>query len=246
MLEHWLKRKHWVELEDLPGFPATLRRYRQEYLQILSGFAPSFFSNFVSRLHWAMQTCAERRIVDLFPGSGGLLATVARLMQTQERYPVEVVSVPQGAIGSKEVPEDQPGFRLLCNRLHHFRPTQAKQIMNDAVKDGQGIAVLEVVSRSFSGLLMVVSAVLLLFIVTPFIRPFEWKRVLLTYVLPFIPLAVLWDGFVSCFRVYSPSEMEELIAQHRNGIYQWEIGFISVKRGPTFRYLIGYPRKNSR
>ena len=32
---------------------------------------------------------------------------------------------------------------------------------------------------------------------TPFVRPFRWSRLLFTYVIPLIPLLVLFDGTVS-------------------------------------------------
>jgi hypothetical protein len=37
----------------------------------------------------------------------------------------------------------------------------------------------------------------------PLIRPFRWSRILLTYLLPLIPLLALIDGTVSMLRIYS-------------------------------------------
>ena len=44
-------------------------------------------------------------------------------------------------------------------------------------------------------------------ILTPRMRPFRWSRLLLTYLLPLIPLVVLWDGLVSCCRTRTPQEL---------------------------------------
>ncbi len=44
-------------------------------------------------------------------------------------------------------------------------------------------------------------------LVTPFIRPFRWSRLVFTYVIPVLPLLIVFDGIVSCLRVYSPDEL---------------------------------------
>ena len=88
--------------------------------------------------------------------------------------------------------------------------------------------------------------VLLLFLGTPWIRPFRWSRLLWTFLIPIIPAVLLFDGVVSCLRAYSPQELEEVIgklnvSEQRNQ-YRWEIGECGggISRSPV-TYLIGYP-----
>ena len=52
-----------------------------------------------------------------------------------------------------------------------------------------------------------------LWIATPFIRPFRWRRLFWTYVVPLVPLTCWWDGLVSQFRAYTPSELEDLASR---------------------------------
>jgi hypothetical protein len=68
-------------------------------------------------------------------------------------------------------------------------------------------------------------------LVTPFIRPFKIGRIVFTYLIPLVPIFVLWDGLVSCFRTYSVREMQ-VIVQSLEGMekYNWEIN--KVKSGP--------------
>ena len=78
-------------------------------------------------------------------------------------------------------------------------------------------------------------------ILTPTMRPFRWSRLLLTYLLPLIPLVVLWDGIVSCFRTRTP---EELLALTRSfPQYAWQAGYAG-DRGTWLPsvYLIGRPK----
>jgi hypothetical protein len=74
---------------------------------------------------------------------------------------------------------------------------------------------------------------------TPFIRPFKIGRIIFTYLIPIVPLFVLWYGIVSSLRTYSVKEMKELF-RNLNGTetYNWEIN--KVKSGPSvILYLVG-------
>ncbi len=264
MLENWMSRKHLLELEDQAWFPAFLRGYLQDYLQFMANLSTKPFSIFANRLHWAMQSYGETRIVDLCSGSGGPVESIVTLMQKQERYDVTVhltdlypnakamrereKANPRvvgffAPVDATSVPAALPGFRLMCNSFHHFDPHDAQKILGNAVENGQGIAVVELVSRSAFGFVSAWFGALTQFFTTPFMRPFSLGRLFFTYVVPIVPLATLWDGTVSCLRVYSPAEMEELILPYRNSDFQWEIGKVPTGMGPALNYLIGYPRK---
>ena len=46
----------------------------------------------------------------------------------------------------------------------------------------------------------------------PACPPFRWSRLLWTYLVPVIPLVLLFDGIVSCLRSYRPDELLKLVA----------------------------------
>ena len=78
------------------------------------------------------------------------------------------------------------------------------------------------------------------------IRPFRWSRLFYTYVLPIIPLVLLFDGLVSCLRTYQPRELRELIEGVAAPEYRWETGEQSgTFAGLPITYLVGYPRERS-
>jgi hypothetical protein len=84
---------------------------------------------------------------------------------------------------------------------------------------------------------------LIVLFVTPFVRPLRPGRFLFTYVIPLLPLAIWWDGMVSLLRLYTPPELEALVA-HVPGheAYAWQIGHAREGRGPKLIYLVGVPR----
>ncbi|HXM61951.1 MAG TPA: hypothetical protein VN950_13935, partial [Terriglobales bacterium] len=75
------------------------------------------------------------------------------------------------------------------------------------------------------------------------IRPFRWSRLLWTYLIPVIPLVLLFDGVVSCLRTYRPQELREMVEKLKppSCQYQWEIGELAGGKMPV-TYLIGYPK----
>jgi hypothetical protein len=62
-----------------------------------------------------------------------------------------------------------------------------------------------------------------------------------TYVIPIIPLVLLFDGVVSCLRTYRPQELREIVEKLRSCQYNWEVGELAGRRAPV-TYLIGYPK----
>ena len=68
------------------------------------------------------------------------------------------------------------------------------------------------------------------------------KRLLWTYLVPIIPLVLLFDGVVSCLRTYRLQELREMTKKLYGIEYQWEMGEHSKVSGqPPISYLIGHP-----
>lgn len=258
-------RMHLFELEDQAWFPALIRDAGTAYLGLvvrLMGQARPL----VPKLREVLERSGECHIVDLCSGSAGPLPGVLEELTAQglevtatltDVYP-NLASLERACAGSEgrfnfvrepvdacDVPKSLSGLRTLFNALHHFRPAAARSILQSAVDDGQPIGVFEIVGRhplQLFGMLFVALPVMLC---VPFLRPFRWSWLLLTYVIPVIPLFVMWDGLVSCLRVYSPGELHELLAGLEGAErFEWEIGRIGLPPGPLqATYLIGTPRR---
>jgi hypothetical protein len=96
------------------------------------------------------------------------------------------------------------------------------------------------VERSVLGLAGVLLSPLLVWLVTPFLRPVSPARLACPYLLPIAPLLVLWDGVVSVLRRYRP---DELLALCRDlpGSLEWRVER-SRRHGPAATFLVGTPR----
>src|SRR5215510_2499282 len=224
----------------------------QDHLTLMGNLSAPAYEAFVKKLKEAMERLGQRELLDLCSGGGGPVRTILRLLRSQgleararlsDLFPnvaayrqleQETNGAIQGIaypIDATNVPTELSGFRLVANGFHHFRPPEAVRVLADAVTKRQGIAVIEMVNRSVLAFLSIVVGLVLVLIVTPFLKPFRVSRLIFTYLVPLVPLCLLWDGVVSCLRVYSPVELRELVSQLDVNDYEWDIGKIRIGPG---------------
>jgi hypothetical protein len=175
-------------------------------------------------------------LTDKFPN----LAAFAHLA-SQHGDDIDFVADP---VEAASVPDNLPGLRTMFNAFHHFAPGEARSVLESAVEARQPIAIFEISERSLPMILLVMFTPLFVALATPFIRPFSWKRLFWTYVIPVIPLTCWWDGMVSQLRAYRIAELLELTAGL--AAYRWQAGRIGVKGMPGHvTHLLGMPRSPS-
>lgn len=211
----------------------------------------------------ALDDSGAARIVDLCSGAGGPLVPILREWAAEGRvvpavltdlYPhTDVAATDDGLcryrsepVDATAVPQDLIGLRTLFNGLHHFRPNQAKAVLADAVRASQPVAVFEVADRTLLAILPLVLVPLFVLLMTPFIRPFRWSRLLWTYLIPVLPLAILFDGVVSYLRAYTPEELIQMALEVEPKAYLWQAGYQKIPKLPgRMTYLTGIPSLNS-
>jgi hypothetical protein len=254
-----VRRRQLFELEDQPWFPAVVRDLATDYLQFLQTHfrLDRAMAPLVRR---ALEETGTRRIVDLCSGgSGPLLLLVRDLARAgldvhatlTDLYPnvpafAEVAAASGGLIGferqpidARDVPPGLSGLRTIFNGFHHLRPDDARAVLHAAAAARQPIAIFEVSERSARSLPVLLTP-LFVWIATPFMRPFRWRRLFWTYLLPMVPLTCLWDGIVSQFRAYTPPELRQLT--DGASPMRWDIGQIPIAKGNgRLTYVLGIP-----
>lgn len=257
-----MRRRQLIELEDLDWCPRAVRDGGTDWLAFMSN-ATKLFSPVAPLIRRAMDATGTDCVLDLCSGGGGpwlsLSETLARAgpvqVELSDRFPnVEAflalrhrsngrLGFREEAIDAANVPAHLPGVRTVFNGFHHFPPDLARAILADAVSKRRAIAIFEAISHravGFAGLPLQLPTILLL---TPFVRPFRWSRLLLTYALPLIPGLVLFDGAMSALRVYLPDELRELVATVPDSrSFDWDIGVTPVPGvGMRLTHLVGIP-----
>jgi len=256
-----MQRRPWFELHDDPRFPRFLRDMVTDGLEHLWNTLGSYGS-VAPRLRQAVAQSGAAQIVDLCSGGGGpWLSLAPRLgsgipviltdwfpnlpafVRTRERSHGRIQFRGQ-PVDATAVPEDLRGFRTIFTSFHHFTPEQAQAILVDAFRRREGIGVFDLARPRLRTMLLCSFVPVLTWLLTPRMRPFGWRRVLWTYLLPVVPFTLWLDGVLSCLRAYSLQDLREMIAPLSAPDYAWEIGEAgSVKA--RVAYLIGTPMQTS-
>lgn len=253
-----MRRIHLFEFEDQNWFPEFLRNYGTDFLQFLSN-KTKLYKPIIPIVKEGLSKSHTNKIIDLGSGGGGgLLWLNSELLKDipdlkivlTDFYPnipafqftkkqasnFDFIAV---SIDARKVPKELKGLRTQFLSLHHFKPNDARQILQNAVDSNSNIAVFEAQERSVPSIVAMLFSPISVWLTTPFIRPFKFGRLLFTYLIPIVPLFVLWDGLVSSLRTYSVQEMQELVKSLNNSdSYNWDIG--KQKSGPgVVLYLLG-------
>ncbi len=256
-----MKRVHLFEFEDFQWFPTFLRNYLTDFLQFLSNRF-DLYKDVVPLLSEALERSGGHTIVDLASGGGGGLLKLSEHLKEKhpdlkiiltDYYPnvtafkrttalSPVFTYYEQSVNAMDVPSDLKGLRTQFLSLHHFRPEAAVKILQNAVDSNTPIALFEAQQRDVKSMISMIFSPVSVLLVTPFIRPFSLGRILFTYIIPLVPLFVMWDGIVSALRTYSEKEMHELVSKvNGHERFEWKIGV--KKSGPGgVPYLIGLPK----
>lgn len=259
-----MRRQHLFEFEDQPWLPRLVRDGMTDLLGKTIE-ALCLYQPIAPILAEAVRVTGETSILDLCSGGGGPLPKLRRVMADEhaldvtarlsDYYPniaaFERIAAAEGgrvgfvptSVDATRVPAELSGFRTLFTCFHHFRPAQAQTILRDAFAARRGIAVFEFTERSAVGLAQMALTPVTSAALTPFIRPFRWSRLALSYVVPIIPALFIFDGVVSQLRTYTPEELRGMTARLCSSEYRWEIGQVTHPIFPSkLTYLLGLPQ----
>ena len=268
-----MRRVQFIELHEQRWFPSSLRDDVTDAVQfgfnLLKAYTPiaPLLQSVIDRI--ANEANTQQSIVDMCSGGGGPWLELSQKLQCHngdsaglqiwltDKYPnleaFERISTSSDhhiryypeSVDAMNVPRALKGLRTMFTSFHHFSPEDARAILQNAVDAGESIGIFEITKRAPSAIVVIFVGVFLMFLHTPRIRPFRWSRLLWTYLIPIIPLVLLFDGVVSCLRTYRPQELREIVEKLTACHYRWDIGELADGKAPV-TYLIGHPCAPSR
>jgi hypothetical protein len=154
-----------IEIHEQEWFPTFLRDQVTDALQFILN-AARIYQKCVSRLPPVFRACGTTRVLDLCSGGSGPWPWMRRALDDRglnylqvfltDKYPNQVTVqkiareadpnisyIPQ-PVDAPKVPVNLAGFRTMFSSFHHFDKEQAVRILQNAVDDGEGIAIFEV------------------------------------------------------------------------------------------------------
>lgn len=260
-----MQRIQFFEIEDQQWLPSSIRNGITDFLQFAVERG-DLYKGFANRLFQALSRSGEAQIIDLCSGAGGPMKSLLKHIPEFKQGRIKVhltdyypnlpalselahtapmcFTYSEDAVSALNVPSSLKGFRTLFSAFHHFNERDAARILQDAVAKNRGIAIAESTQRHVLLLAYMLISPLLVLLTSPFQKPFRWSRLFWTYVLPVVPFAVAFDGFVSCLRTYTPEELMDIVRNVTGSeSYEWQVGVERMGVLPIgITYLIGLPR----
>src|SRR3982751_197039 len=258
-----MRRIHAFEFNDLSWFPESFRDYQTDYLQFVANKF-DMYQQVLPVIKRGILSSGNNTIIDIASGGGGGLFKIAEHLKdcfpqikiiltdyypnidafkkTKAKRP-DVFEYVEDSVNATKVPPNLKGFRTQFLSFHHFRPKDAKAILQNAVDTNQPIGIFEAQQRNFKDVAQKLLSPISVLLLTPFVKPFTLKRLLFTYLIPVLPVFTLWDGIVSVLRTYNVPELKQMIRELRNNAnFDWEVDIV---KGNSFDipYLLGIPRK---
>jgi hypothetical protein len=261
------KRMQLFEFMDQAWFPKLIRGFLTDIIEYHLTIN-NLYSPVAPKIKETLQKLHCRHVVDLCSGSTGPLLRIQEFLSDQGKDPVSItltdkypninafqklsqlskcpVDFVPTSVDATSVPSDYRGMRTLFSSFHHFRPDQAKRILQDAVDKNVPIGIFEFTERTRKKCLSALYyGPLITFQITPNLRPFKWSRFFWTYIMPVVPILYTWDTLVSYLRTYSIRELNQFVSEMKSAHYSWDIGQVrSESFGANITYLFGFNRQN--
>ena len=251
------------EFEDQTWFPEIIRDCMTDYLRFLF-HTFKLYEPVLPLIKDALVKTGTHQILDLCSGSGGAMEGIYENLKLTFRADIKItlsdlfpsllvyqhlqlqtnggIIYIDKPIDACDVPLELNGFRTLFSGFHHFEPKKAITVLKNVVDARKGIGIFDGGNRSvWMILLLIIVHPVILFLCTPFFKPFKISRLLFTYLIPIIPFCTVWDGIFSISRLYKPDEMLHMAQKANSTDYTWISGKVRNQFGMSIAYLIGYP-----
>src|ERR1700687_2488837 len=159
-----MRRIQFIELHEQSWFPPTLRNQVTDALQFGSKLLKAYACISVL-LQRALNATRSRSIVDVGSGGGGPWLDLSQKLGGEpaahriwltDKLPnlaafenikaasANRIDFHRSPVDAMNVPADLEGFRTMFSAFHHFPPTQARAILQNAVDARPGSCVFEI------------------------------------------------------------------------------------------------------
>lgn len=212
------------ELEDFDWFPSVLRNFQTEFIGfVVSRF--NFYKSFITYLNEL--DLVPKPLTDLCSGSGEPAISIFKqptcfssLLLT-DKFPNKIQSndsriiYDNNSIDVLQLEFTPDRYYTMFNSFHHFTDEQKGELVNKIQRSGATAFFVEVLEPTvFCGIKVYFMTIFGSLILTPFIKPFSFKRLLFTYILPINILTIFFDGITSVLKSRSLKQYKTLFTQH--------------------------------
>ncbi len=239
-----MKRIRCRELHERAWCPPVFRDYLTDFLSCV--WKSGVYTNALDMIADLMKKTGRKQMVDLCSGRGEYVPVFLRKIRKKNECadlhavqtdlyphhiafeaPVEGVEYCRESLCAEDAIRKFDGVAVMFSALHHFNEEDLERIFRTAAQCGRPIAFFDVSQRRFfRDVLSNAWLPFLLFVFTPFIRPWRFSRFFFTYLIPVVPVLIVTDGVLSRLKAYKPSEIEAITKKVEKEFpgYRFEIG----------------------
>lgn len=222
------------ELEDHTWFPPVLRNFQTDFTGFVAVHSRVYdvFINYLKGLKFS-----PAAMTDLCSGSGEPAISIfkksgcfTKLVLT-DMYPRKISS----GNGICYEPESMDVLQMefnkdscytMFNAFHHFSDEEKIRVINSIRESGATAFIVELLEPDFFCMLKILLLTTLgTLLLSPFIRPFSFTRLLLTYIIPVNVFTICYDGIVSVLKSRSVEHYKKLFSDNKSvkvsGLENW-------------------------
>ena len=235
-----------IELEDTSWFPNILRDQQLGYIGWLVQFIDLYRPIRKLLATW-ITASRSSTVFDLCSGSGEPMVSISKSFSSgtdislSDKFPPEDISRFRSMnyihlsvdVLSLEVEPNR--YYTMFNAFHHFDDSEQTDIVDRLSRAHAPFCFVEILQPSFFTLIKVIFINTIgQLILAPFVRPFSWKRLLLTYIIPINLITTTYDGIISVLKSKNKSQYQTLLSNISSDDYQIDI---STERAPYSNHL---------
>jgi hypothetical protein len=208
------------ELEDHKWFPASLRKFQTDFI----GFVVLRFNSYYPFVQYLNSHFYHRQpVIDLCSGSGEPAINIfkktncfSRLVLT-DKYPVQLhfkskeIHYESQSVDVREMEFEGGKYYTMFNAFHHFSDEEKLQLTKKIIASGSTAFIVEILEPTVLCLFKVFTVTTIgCLLFTPFVKPFSFKRIFFTYIIPINLFTIFFDGCVSVFKSRSLKQYQKL------------------------------------
>jgi hypothetical protein len=225
------------ELEDYNWFPSKLRQFQSEFIgYVVYKFA--LYKPIIPIVDNVIAIQKITQIVDLCSGSGlpslyiskNLKMPISILLTDKFLASEKVKTVlpyQTSPIDALTISFEKNTLYTMFNAFHHFNKEEQKLIITNAKTAKATLLIVEILTPNvFTFLQVIFTSTIGQLLLTPFIKPFGWLRLLFTYIIPINMVTVLIDGIISVTKSKTKEQYHNLLKDMETKEYTIETNSI--------------------
>jgi hypothetical protein len=260
-------RIHGFEFCDQPWLKGSLREAFMDGLTFSFQFAGIYEQMYRPYSRWA-KAIGTAEVLDLASGGGGPAETLVRSASANGfMLPKIILSnyYPQinsfkalkaeylgqidfigTSVNAKNTVDHPARCVSVGTAFHHFEPDFAREVISNAVEKTDGFFMMDVFSREWHEIVLPLFS-FFIYVISPFFaKRVTLKKILVTTIIPIVPMMIVWDGIVSALRSYRHDEIYALIPESAKQDWHWEFGYTSYMGIFRATYVYGYRKTDKR